>query len=93
MKKFITKMVVLYIKIPTQLLLVYNKTNACMACLGCVQACSNAYYKTFDPALSCIQIVDKKGDAKPMVCPQCGKCAEACPNDAIKYCIEFSFNC
>lgn len=64
--------------------LVYNKTNACMACLECVQACSNAYYKTFDPALSCIQIVDKKGDAKPMVCPQCGKCAEACPNDAIK---------
>ena len=60
-----------------------KKDATCMACLECVRACSEAYYKVFDPAKSVIQIVDKKGDAKPVVCPQCGKCAEACPNKAI----------
>ena len=29
--------------------LVYNKTNACMACLECVRACSEAFYKEFNP--------------------------------------------
>ena len=31
----------------------------------------------------CIQIIDKNGDAKPMVCVQCGKCEKACPEGAI----------
>ena len=41
-----------------------------MACLACVRACSESFYKEFDPDKSCIQIVEKK-------------CAEACPEGAI----------
>lgn len=63
--------------------LMVKKGSKCMACLECVRACSNAYYKEFDPAKSCIQVVEKKGVVKPMACPQCGKCAEACPSGAI----------
>ena len=53
-----------------------------MACLACVSACSESFYKEFDPDKSCIQIVEKKS-VRPMACPQCGKCAEACPEGAI----------
>ena len=42
-----------------------------------------AFYKEFHEDKSCIQIVEKKS-IRPMVCPQCGKCAEACPEGAIK---------
>lgn len=62
--------------------LTVKKGVACMACLECVRACSNAFYKEFDPDKSCIQIVDRKG-AKPMTCVQCGKCAAACEHGAI----------
>ena len=48
------------------------KGAKCMACLECVRACSTSFYKEFDPDKSCIQIIDKNGDAKPMVCVQCG---------------------
>ena len=63
--------------------LTVKKGAECMACLECVQACSKAFYKEFHQDKSCIQIVDFKGKAKPMVCVQCGKCASACPNGAI----------
>ena len=60
-----------------------KKGIECMACLECVRACSNAFYKEFHPDKSCVQIVDLKGKAKPMVCVQCGKCAAACEHGAI----------
>ena len=60
-----------------------KKNVECMACLECVRACSTAFYKTFDPDLSCIQIVAKGEGAKPMTCIQCGKCMKACENGAI----------
>ena len=63
--------------------LMVKKGTECMACLECVRACSNAFYKTFDEDLSCIRIVDKNGAAKPMTCIQCGKCAKACEAGAI----------
>ena len=61
-----------------------KKGSACMACLECVRACSQAFYKEFHQDKSCIQIVaGKDGGAKPMVCIQCGKCAKVCEAGAI----------
>ena len=55
-----------------------------MACLQCVQACSEAFYKEFHPDYSCIQIVSgKQGGAKPNICIQCGKCMKVCEQGAI----------
>ena len=63
--------------------LVVKKNSECMACLECVRACSVAFYKEFDPDLSCIQIVAKGDGAKPMTCIQCGKCMKVCEHEAI----------
>ncbi len=63
--------------------LMVKKTAECMACLECVRACSNAFYKTFDQDLSAIQVVAKGTGAKPMTCIQCGKCAKVCEAGAI----------
>ena len=60
-----------------------DKTQ-CKACLACVRACSEAFYKTFDQDLSCIQILaGANGEPKPTICVQCGKCAKACTHGAI----------
>ena len=53
-----------------------KKDVSCMACLECVNACSTAFYKVADPGKACIQIIEKNGEPKPMVCVQCGKCAQ-----------------
>ena len=63
--------------------LVASKDIRCMACLSCVRACSEAFYKVFDPAKSCIQIVDNNGEAKVKTCIQCGKCMRTCTHGAI----------
>ena len=63
--------------------LTVKKDVQCMACLECVRACSNAYFKEFDPDKACLQIVPWKGGARPMTCVQCGKCAAACEHGAI----------
>ncbi len=64
--------------------LTVKKNSQCMACLECVRACSEAFYKEFHPDYSCIQIVaGKDGSAKPMTCIQCGKCMKACEHGAI----------
>ena len=63
--------------------LTVKKGAECMACLQCVQACSEAFYKVNDVTLSCIDIVEKNGAAKPNVCIQCGKCMKVCENEAI----------
>ena len=60
-----------------------KKGSQCMACLQCVQACSEAFYKEFNEDYSCIQIVAKGNAAKPMTCIQCGKCMKACEHEAI----------
>lgn len=63
--------------------LTVKKGIECMACLTCVNACSQAFYKEMDPGKSCIQIIERKGAAKPMICIQCGKCADVCEHGAI----------
>ena len=63
--------------------LTVKKNEQCMACLQCVQACSEAFYKVNDVTLSCIQVVAKGTGAKPNVCIQCGKCMKACEHEAI----------
>ena len=63
--------------------LVVKKNAECMACLECVRACSEAFYKEFDPDYSCIQIVAKGAGAKPMTCIECGKCMKVCDHEAI----------
>ncbi|MBQ9762551.1 MAG: 4Fe-4S binding protein [Oscillospiraceae bacterium] len=63
--------------------LAVKKNVECMACLQCVVACSEAFYKEFDEDLSCIKIVAKGAGAKPMTCIQCGKCMKACEHEAI----------
>ena len=61
-----------------------KKNAQCMACLECVRACSEAFYKEFHQDYSCIRIVAKADGAKPNTCIQCGKCAKNCPEEAIK---------
>ena len=56
-----------------------KKGVQCMACLECVRACSNAYYKEFHPDKAALKIVQRGENVRPMVCVQCGKCAEVCP--------------
>ena len=63
--------------------LTVKKNVECMACLECVRACSEAFYKEFHQDYSCLQIVAKGTGAKPMVCIQCGKCMKACEHEAI----------
>lgn len=63
--------------------LTVKKGSTCMACLECVRACSQAFYKEFHQDKACIKIIEKKGEAKPQVCVQCGKCAKTCEAGAI----------
>ena len=60
-----------------------RKDRPCMACLSCVRACSEAFYKVFDQAKSCIQIIEKNGAVKVNTCVQCGKCMRTCKHGAI----------
>ena len=63
--------------------LTVRKDVDCKACLACVRACSEAFYKEFHPDKSCITIIERNGAVRPMTCVQCGKCAKNCPEEAI----------
>lgn len=53
--------------------LTVKKDSKCMACMACVMACSEAFYKVADPGKACIQLVEKDGNVKPAVCVQSPK--------------------
>lgn len=56
----------------------------CIGCLECVRSCALAYQKTDDAEKACLRIERTAEDGfSPVVCTQCGKCAEACPAGAI----------
>ena len=64
--------------------LVVVDQDACVACLACEVACSNAFYKEPILDLSCVYITQEDdGGLKTLVCNQCGKCAEVCEVGAI----------
>ena len=64
--------------------LVAKKNVECMACLQCMQACTEAFYKESSADYAAIQIVEgKNGAAKVNACIQCGKCMKACEHGAI----------
>ena len=42
-----------------------KKDATCMACLACVNACAEAFYKVADPGKACLEIIEKKGEPKP----------------------------
>lgn len=54
--------------------------NACTECHACEEACSQAYYKQVDIALSCLHVL---AGGRIASCTQCGSCAEVCPVEAI----------
>ena len=58
----------------------------CMNCMACVLECSETYAKSADPDKAALRIALKRRSndmTRPMVCVQCGECAEACENNAI----------
>lgn len=63
--------------------LVVKNLQDCAACYSCEAACAQAYYKTDDREYSMIQIGGDARGVSVALCTQCGKCAEACPVQAI----------
>ena len=58
--------------------------SQCKACLQCVGACSESFYKEFHQDKACIKVTEKPdGSVKVLTCIQCGKCARTCEHGAI----------
>ena len=62
-----------------------NKDN-CTGCRLCQQVCAIEHFYEINPKKAALRIEAKfpdPGKYRPVVCTQCGKCAEACPENAI----------
>ncbi len=63
--------------------LIVKDVSQCAACLSCEQACSEAFYKVYNPKLSCIRVGGNAAEINIDTCTQCGKCQLVCPKGAI----------
>ena len=62
-----------------------NKNN-CTGCRLCLQICAIEHFNEINPSKSALRIEAQfpdPGKYRPVVCTQCGKCAEVCPEGAI----------
>ena len=62
-----------------------NKDN-CTGCRLCQQVCAIEHFNEINPKKAALRIEAKfpdPGKYRPVVCSQCGKCEEACPENAI----------
>ncbi len=58
----------------------------CSGCRLCLQICAISHYDEINPKKASLRVearFPQPGQFKPKVCSQCGKCMEACPEDAI----------
>ena len=63
----------------------YVDESLCKGCTYCELACSFTKEGEFNPTNARLYVVksDREGVEMPIFCDQCGKCAEACPEQAI----------
>lgn len=62
-----------------------NRDN-CTGCRLCQQICAIRHYNEINPKKAALRIEAKfpdPGKYRPVVCSQCGKCAQVCPENAI----------
>ena len=58
----------------------------CSGCRLCLQICAISHFNDINPKKASMRVearFPQPGSYKPKVCTQCGKCMEACPEDAI----------
>lgn len=62
-----------------------NRDN-CTGCRLCTQVCAIDHFGEINPKKAALRIEARfpdPGKYRPVVCSQCGKCAQVCPEDAI----------
>jgi len=60
----------------------YNQN--CIGCNTCMTVCSRTFFKEDDNNKSCIVVLDQGGGEFSLsVCNQCGRCVEACLDQAL----------
>lgn len=61
--------------------------DKCTGCRLCLQICAIEHFSEINPKKAALRIEAKfpdPGKFRPFVCTQCSKCAEVCPEDAIR---------
>lgn len=63
----------------------YVDESLCRGCTLCELGCSFSKEGEFNPAKARLYVINDEfeGISMPLVCTQCGKCAEVCPEHAI----------
>lgn len=62
------------------------QSGHCSGCRLCLQVCAIAHYKEINPKKAALRVVahfPEPGFFEPIICDQCGDCAEVCPVEAI----------